>query len=332
MKEDFRDFGLEGIEVLCKSNKIWSLYLDLEGNFGSEANVRLAFEEMVKLKTVTAYNVLTYTKILESSGEIEEAFRIFETSLLLFNWPHKHPIWVSYLKMFLRNCCSFKFNDDDDLLGVEDTESEDKIMGQQKTITQNQTERARDLFERVLRESPDKNKFFYFMLYSEFEEKHGLISHSIEILDRMTEDVPEESKVQAFEVYICQVSKHLGATKTRPIFEKAISKIQNYEGVKLGLTYIDFEKNIGEIDRARGIFHYLSQFCDPELEDESFWSKWEEFELKCGNEDTYKEMMRNKRAVQTVFEMLPVSMKKIQREIQLEERKEEINKKITGKQ
>ena len=285
---------------------------------------------MVRLKTVTAFNVLTYTKIMESSGELEACFRIFETSLLLFNWPHKHPLWVSYLKMFLKNCCAFKFDYKDDLLKESDTDTETGVMGQVQTVTKNQTERARDLFERVLRECPEKNRFFYFMLYSEFEERHGLISHSIEILDRMTEDVPEKSKIQAFEVYICQVAKHLGATKTRPIFEKAISKIQDFDGVNLGLTYIDFERSIGEIDRARGIFHYLSQFSDPELENETFWAKWEDFELKCGNEDTYKEMMRNKRAVQTVFEMLPMSMKKIQREIQLEEKKEEINKKIFG--
>lgn len=38
------------------------------------------------------------------------------------------------------------------------------------------------------------------------------------------------------------------------------------------------------------------QMCDPRVE-KSFWKTWEDFELKHGNEDTYREMLRIKRSV-----------------------------------
>ena len=59
----------------------------------------------------------------------------------------------------------------------------------------------------------------FYMMYAEMEEKHGLISHAVEIYDRMVEAVPYEKKEQAFYIYISKVSSFLGITKTRTIFE-----------------------------------------------------------------------------------------------------------------
>ena len=40
--------------------------------------------------------------------------------------------------------------------------------------------------------------------------------------------------------------------------------------------------------------------CNPK-EDASFYSTWSDFEVKYGNEDTFKEMLRIKRSVQSKF-------------------------------
>ena len=56
-------------------------------------------------------------------------------------------------------------------------------------------------------------------MYAEMEEKYGLISHAVEIYNRMVENVPYENKEQAFYIYISKVSNFLGVTKTRTIFE-----------------------------------------------------------------------------------------------------------------
>jgi pre-mRNA-splicing factor SYF1 len=67
----------------------------------------------------------------------------------------------------------------------------------------------------------------------------------------------------------------------------------------IGLKFAMIEKKLGEIDRSRGIFIFLSQFCDPNRQEniENFWNIWEEFEVSNGNEDTYKEMLRTKKSV-----------------------------------
>jgi pre-mRNA-splicing factor SYF1 len=102
------------------------------------------------------------------------------------------------------------------------------------------------------------------------------------------------------------------------------------------LKYADLEKRLGEIDRARAIYMHTSQYCNP-TDDSDFWKKWNDFEvmiataLTClvhdssvllissgpltppfvphrrhlqvrhGNEDTFREMLRVKRSVQATF-------------------------------
>lgn len=92
----------------------------------------------------------------------------------------------------------------------------------------------------------------------------------------------------------------------------------------LSVKYAELEMTLGEIDRARAIFQYGSQHCDPGkvsyvtsdlcvslrtwvcgwrllrcgVQDNNLWSKWHGFEVRHGNEDTFREMLRIKRSVQ----------------------------------
>lgn len=54
----------------------------------------------------------------------------------------------------------------------------------------------------------------------------------------------------------------------------------------------EMERSIGEVDRARAVYRYASEFADPEV-----FEKWHEFEVEVGNEDTYRDMLRVKRTV-----------------------------------
>ena len=67
--------------------------------------------------------------------------------------------------------------------------------------------------------------------------------------------------------------------------------------------FAKIERKLGEIERARGIYQHLSQFCNPRIRDneEQFWSIWEKFEVYHGNEDTYADYMRTKRTVELRF-------------------------------
>ena len=67
----------------------------------------------------------------------------------------------------------------------------------------------------------------------------------------------------------------------------------------IGLKFAGIEKKLGEIDRCRGIFVHLSQFCDPSKPEHknNFWKLFEDFESTHGNPDTYEEMLRVQRSI-----------------------------------
>lgn len=93
------------------------------------------------------------------------------------------------------------------------------------------------------------------------------------------------------------------------------------------LRFADMESKLGEIDRARAIYSYCSQICDPRVSQlqqlpvslsiigmfytyflgltyqvtSNFWQTWKEFEIRHGNEDTIREMLRIKRSVQATY-------------------------------
>ena len=68
----------------------------------------------------------------------------------------------------------------------------------------------------------------------------------------------------------------------------------------LAVRFAEFERKLGELDRARALYAHASQFSDP-TKDAEFWSTWHEFEVRHGNEETFREMLRVKRAVAASF-------------------------------
>ena len=60
------------------------------------------------------------------------------------------------------------------------------------------------------------------------------------------------------------------------------------------------ESSLREVDRARTAFTFGAQLADPRTNPE-YWGEWHEFEVSHGNEETFREMLRVKRGVQTAF-------------------------------
>ena len=52
--------------------------------------------------------------------------------------------------------------------------------------------------------------------------------------------------------------------------------------------------------RARAIYTHCSQFCDPRS-DNAFWELWKSFEIRHGNEDTFREMLRIRWSVEQQY-------------------------------
>lgn len=122
----------------------------------------------------------------------------------------------------------------------------------------------------------------------------------MDVYDRATQAVLPEEQYEMFTIYIKRAAELFGVTHTRKIYEKAIEVLPNEQTREVCLRFADMERKLGEIDRARAIYSHCSQICDPRST-ATFWDTWKEFEIKHGNEDTVREMLRIKRSVQALF-------------------------------
>ncbi|KAA1121521.1 pre-mRNA-splicing factor syf1 [Puccinia graminis f. sp. tritici] len=161
-------------------------------------------------------------------------------------------------------------------------------------------ERARDLFEQALENCPEKFVKPIFLSYAQLEESFGLAKRAMGVLERATEKVALDDRFEMFAYYIAKATENFGLPATRPIYEKAIKSLPNNQTAEMCLRFANLEQKLGEIDRARAIYAHSSQFCDPRTSPK-FWETYHNFEIQHGSEDTFREMLRIKRAVQASF-------------------------------
>lgn len=137
-------------------------------------------------------------------------------------------------------------------------------------------ERVRELFSKVLRSLPEtqgskgqvkgEGKIFYIM-YADFEEKHGLINHSMKIYDRALKDLTNpEFKFELFNLHLAKTTQYFGIMSARQLFERAFGLLVGPHLIQVGLRFAKLERKMGETDRARNIYSHLSQFCNPNSE------------------------------------------------------------------
>ena len=252
---------------LHKSLKIWSLYADLEESFGTFKTTKAVYDRIVELKIPTPQIIINYGLFLKEQNYFEEAFKAYEKGLSLFKWPNVFDIWNTYLTEFL-----------------------DRYGG-------TKLERARDLFEQCLENCPEKYAKTIYLLYAKLEEQHGLARHAMAVYERAVNAVEKSEKMAIFNIYLKKAAEIYGVTRTREIYEKSIELLDELEASEMCIRFADMETKLGEIDRARAIYGHCSQMCDPRVS-AKFWNTWKDFEVRHGNEDTLKEMLRIKRSVQ----------------------------------
>merc|ERR1739844_526724 len=182
-------------------------------------------------------------------------------------WPNVFDIWNTYLTEFLERYGGTKL------------------------------ERARDLFEQCLENCPEKYAKTIYLLYAKLEEQHGLARHAMAVYERAVNAVEKSEKLAIFNIYLKKAAEIYGVTRTREIYEKSIEVLEDLEASEMCLRFADMETKLGEIDRARAIYGHCSQMCDPRVATK-FWGAWKNFEVRHGNEDTLREMLRIKRSIQ----------------------------------
>ncbi|XP_074655253.1 pre-mRNA-splicing factor SYF1-like [Tubulanus polymorphus] len=253
-----------------KSLKLWSMYADMEESFGTFKTCKAVYDHIIDLRIANPQIIINYGMFLEENNYYEEAFKAYEKGIALFKWPNVYDIWVTYLAKFIERYGGKKL------------------------------ERARDLFEQCLDGCPPKFTKELYLLYAKLEEEHGLARHAMAVYDRATRAVLPEEQHEMFNIYIKRAAEIYGVTHTRAIYQKAVEVLPDNESRQMCLRFADLERKLGEIDRARALYAHCSQICDPRTTAD-FWQTWKEFEIKHGNEDTLREMLRIKRSVQATF-------------------------------
>merc|ERR1740128_808332 len=255
---------------LHKSLKIWSLYADLEESFGTFKSTKAVYDRILDLKIATPQIIINYGLFLKENNYFEEAFKAYEKGISLFKWPNVYDIWNTYLSEFLARYGGTKL------------------------------ERIRDLFEQCLEACPEKYAKNIFLLYAKLEEEHGMARHAMAVYDRAILAVDKKEQAEVYNIYLRKAAEIYGVTRTRQIYEKAIETLGETESRTMCVRFAEMETKLGEIDRARAIYGHCSQMCDPRVTAD-FWQTWKDFEVKHGNEDTLREMLRIKRSVQATF-------------------------------
>lgn len=264
--------GSKAARGLSRSLRLWNLLFDLEESLGTIQTTKDAYDRALEIKVATPSHVLNYASFLKEKKYFEESFAAYERGIGLFPFPHAGAtlLWKSYLTDFLERYDGSK------------------------------TPRARELFDRCIADCPSEECPEFFLLYGNYEETHGLTKRALGVYERMCTTVPPSEKYTAYRLYIAKAIQYLGVTSARPIYEAAISALEDGPASRICLEYAKMETGLREVDRARTVLVYGAQLADPRR-DPDYWKAWHEFEVSYGNEETFREMLRVKRSVQAAF-------------------------------
>jgi pre-mRNA-splicing factor SYF1 len=139
-KQDGEAVSRKTDEALRSHPALWQLYIDLEINLGNFSQIKTAFERCKEHRSLTPLMLLKYAQFLWDSLYFEETFRVFEFALSNFKWPALYEIWLAYISKFITR----------------------------HAATPAGVERARSMFERLLREAPPAHCFIFYFSYAEF--------------------------------------------------------------------------------------------------------------------------------------------------------------------
>ncbi|GFH48712.1 hypothetical protein CTEN210_05188 [Chaetoceros tenuissimus] len=260
------------VKRLVRSMRVWNLLLDLEESLGTLQTTKDAYNRLLELKIATPTQILNFATFLSEKKYFEESFTAFERGLDMFPFPHPGAkvLWKEYLLSFQNRYADTKIH------------------------------RMRELFDRCLDSCPPEDSCDFYLMYGKFEEKCGLTKRALGVYEKMCTTVPPDQKFSAYQLYIAKTIKYIGVTATRAIYERAIQALEDKPAAIMCAAYAKMETSLHEIDRARTAYIYGAQLADPRTNPE-YWGEWHEFEVSHGNEETFREMLRIKRGVQTAF-------------------------------
>lgn len=258
--------------VIFNSLKLWSLYLDFAESLCAQApqNVEKVinlYEQAIALKVATPTTFVNYAHFLQEHGEKLASFQVYERAIGFFPPETQFQLWNLYLAEGMS---------DKDLLS---------------------NEHIRELFEQALENLVPSGLDCkaIFLLYSDFEEQCGLRNRCVDILlngCRKTTNL--EDKITLWQICLLKSKELLGNEESRTLYEECIQSLPNSRVIKFAIEFASTEATLGEIERAREVLKYAAQLLPPG-KNALLWESWDEFEIRHGDKESYKEMLKLKR-------------------------------------
>ncbi|QLQ78287.1 hypothetical protein HG537_0A05340 [Torulaspora globosa] len=261
--------------VIFSSLKLWQLYLDFTESLSTRAPEAVEkmvslYEQAIALKVATPNIFVDYVHFLQNKGEKLASFQVYERAIGLFPPETQFQLWNLYL--------------------AESTAEENLLT----------KEHIREIFEQALENLVPSgiDCKAIFILYSDFEERCGLSNRCVEILlEGCRKTANLEDKVTLWQICLLKVKELLGHQESRRFYEECIQSLPNSKVIKFAIEFAETEATLGEIERARGIMKYAAQLLPPGR-NALLWESWDEFEVRYGDRESYKDMLKLKRRLE----------------------------------
>lgn len=260
-----------------KSPRVWSFLCELTlSNCDIDVCIDL-YNSMLDKKVATPALVLHSAEHLLSLSYFNAGFDLLDRATKIFPFPTVLPLWVFYLERFISHYKHTKLERTRHILSM--------ALGQLKKAPR-------------FAESALATKILH-LARVKFELEYGSPRLAMTALSEATEAVDNSDKLLLYKLYIERASELWGTTRTRRIYEQALTNLGGREGLEIAARFAKTEEALGEIVRARNIYSYGTQcLLEGHVEADWYWHAWRSFELERGDEDTFRDMLRVKRSIE----------------------------------
>ena len=316
-------FG-RALKALPRSTLLWSALVDWEeahvisdeDSIGDEGksldhspsaatyvqHVCDAYDGMIQARACTPQHILNYVLFLESQGiRGPRVFAVFERAFEMFLWPVAFELWNAYIPRFER----FYF-------GTSQTIGPNKGLAGKPAILM---EQWRDLYDRATKGASSKkpnpthdddgghHALDLFLAWADGEERlgGGNTRKAIAVLKRAVKEVPQRDRLRLAQILAEKALGHGGMEAVREvILEHALPLLPDTDAQTMSCHMASLEAQCGEWERARALYGHAAQLADPR-QCLSVWIAWEAFEQAHGDADSFREMLRVKRAISSRY-------------------------------
>ena len=229
------------------------------------------YKRMIDLKVASVQNFCNYADfVIEATRDYDAAFAVYEKGIASFGWPLCFELWNIYLPKAI------------------------EVWGKRPLGV----ERVRELFDHALHGCPDQYATRTVILYCDFEERFGSVRNVLRILDSGVSRplLPKADLEALYKLYIVKSREFAGVSELRQVYERAMKALASeFQTVtSFAIDWAKLEASLGEMVRARSLFVHVAEQSP---EDDRIWTAWEEIERHFGDQYSYRDMLRLKKAI-----------------------------------